>query len=224
MRTVLIICLPLLTVLCSARPGWVHSMPQSPALAAGSHAVLPAGVWERNARNRHPMVHRTHYSDSREVIETRADQTYLKVHLFAQVTDTTERFTAYRESGRWTPGAGSWILFQPERAERFEAESAVKHPYRGPDTRYPFPSADSIAFQSASPPAALLYLYEETDRTSVLLPATYEHLGRVYNFGVYEGSETAFDSSSARFERTKKTYLSRRFQEFHYALVREKSE
>jgi len=199
-------------------------MPQSPALASGSHTVLPAGVWERNARNRHPVIHRTHYSDSRETIETRTDQTYSKIHLFAQVTDAAEKLTAYRESGTWTPGAGGWILFQPQRAEIFESESAVKHPYRGPDTRYPFPSPDSIPFKSASTPDSLLYLYEQTDKASVLLPATYEHLGRVYNFGVYEGSETAFDSSSAKFERTKKTYLSRRFQEFHYAFVREKSE
>lgn len=222
-RFLVISLLSFLAVFCSARPGWVHQLPQTSGLATGVPSAIPFGVWERSARNRHPVNHSTHYSDGREFIETRLDQTYTKVHLFAEVTDRSEKVIAYRESGRWTPGAGRWILFQPERAERFEQQSPPKHRPRGPDTRYPFPALEQLAFAAAPVPDPLLYLHEEADGRPVLLPASYERLGRVYNFGVFEGSETAFDSSSQNFENTKRTYLERRFQTFHYAL-RQKSE
>jgi hypothetical protein len=224
MRPLLIIIMvPLWAAFCSARPGWVHSMPQSSGLASGVPSAIPSGTWERNARNRHPVIHRTHYSDAREIIETRPDQTYTKVHLFAQVTDNAEKLVAYRETGRWTPGAGRWVLFQPDRAEKFEGVFPLKNRLRGPDTRYPFPGLDQIGFAPVSRPDSLLYLHEEDAGQQVLLPASYERLGRVYNFGVYEGSEDAFDSSSENFEKTKKIYLARKFQELHYAL-RQKSE
>ena len=218
MRRLTILFLLPVAAVCSARPGWVHTLPQSRGLAAGSPQRIEAGIWERNARNRHPVIHRTHYTDSRETIETFEDQTYCKIHLYAVVTDGNEKMVAYRERGKMIPGTGSWVLFQPETAERFETESAVKHPYRGPDTRYPFPGVDTIAFMPVSVPDPLLYLHDQASGRMLLLPASYEWLGRVYNFGVYEGSTDAFDSSSVKFERAKKIYLERKFQESHYAL------
>lgn len=209
--------LMLLAVGCSMRPGWVHDLPQNSGLAAGTLS-LPAGVWERNAQNRSPAVHRTHYSDARETIETRVDGTYTKVHMAAQVTDSSELLIAYREHGTWTPGGGRWILLQPREAASFEATSHVRNPRRGVDTRYPFPAPESIAFESVSPPAALLYLLDTNGPEVILLPASYERLGTIYSFGVFEGSEAPFDSSSAKFMHAKDTWLLRRFQPAHYAL------
>jgi len=208
---------------CASHPAWVHRTPAGAFLSAGASANEkkdPAGRWIRAARNVYPVAHPDAYSDSREWIEIHSDRTYIKMHFYAEVANGGEKLTVFRESGNIV-AEGIWILMKPEKAEYFETAGPVQHPRTKIDPVYPFPDPSGIRFSSVRTAEPLLYLLDRDRGRDLLMPLAFERNGRIFDFGLYEGSESDYDVISSHFQSHRQTILERRFQPSYYVRVRD---
>lgn len=209
----------LVMVSCASRPSWVHSLPDHGG-ALGLRAVglnLPAGKWVRAAKNRFPYAHRTTYSDAREQIEISEIGRYAKLHLYAAVSVDNEEFIAYEEEGTVERSSGNWVLFRPEKSKTYQRSGPPVNVKMRRDQPYPFPAVSSIPFQEVSSGEPLLYLVDEYHGKPVLTPAAYERLGKVFDFGIFQGSETMYDSQSRHFQDFRSKLFEKSFQPTHYS-------
>lgn len=233
----------LLFVTCST-PSWIHRLPpEDPGYQIDIHTLQ--GLYVRNTESRFGVANPLAVSHSMEwiLIGYNGADSYRKVHLYyesiKQSSETAESHhvlrEGYREEGRIRI-QGAYILFEPQSSYAAEDDGLVPFDqlqvYQGERDSYQA-LAESALLQRLDPiphyranfagspqrrRKPLLFFYHELN-SPYITPLAYERMGRIYRWGVYEGTTEAFDSDSSTFYMFLELQNKKRFHPHGYERV-----
>ncbi len=228
-KIILVISGPLCGAACSSTPAWIHALPEGAPSA--SLAVL-SGIWERPVKSRYGVGNDEAHSVGRETLAIDANTggisgrgRYEKLHVYRELVGGMRRTRFYRETGS-LERRGVWVLTKPEAAWFFEEETESAMPA----LNIQIPNVRNLAAQAeeAFAPGALLFHYEAPREDPAphyenleplparLTPLTYDHFGVLYEQGLYEGAEDAYDGASENFRNALIVWNEKRFHSHGY--------
>lgn len=211
-------------------------------------AQLLVGEYERTVDSRYGVGNPRAHSLGQERIVIRAASgsadasttklSYTRLHLYAEQVDVDRVQRAYRETGRvvfqsGVQGDQSLVLLVPEEARAFERKTELSEAQlaANPAKDVPLPDPAGIAWESVSVPGALLHYYEAardephphySSPVSVaarLTPFAYEAFGEIYDFGIFEGTESPYDLDSRNFKDALQIWNGKRNQPHAYIQI-----
>lgn len=201
---------------CASHPSWIHRLPSGLQERPVEKNPL-LGVWDRVTYSRFSVASRIARSGGRESIaihrETDPDRiAYRKTHIYREVAGGKEILRFYEEEGT-VIFQGSLVLLAAKTAVRAEnewkAEGDLETCWKRLEGR-PLPETASL---KKSGPEPLLFYYREPD---LLIPFAYERGGRVFDFGIFEGTTEPFETSSPGFREAVRRYTDKQFHEHAY--------
>jgi hypothetical protein len=167
------------------------------------------GFWERPVVSPYSIADSKSHIAGKEFIEISGDD-YTKTHLYAEVVHGEKKNEIYRERGNIQLD-GPWLLMTPTSAEYHKKEEKI------PDSvnELPeLPKPEKIKLEQGKRPEALLYFMDREQL--IMTPLVMERMGKIYEWGVYEGSIFPHDSESSSFLKAVYIYNNKRYQKHGY--------
>ncbi len=200
---------------CASHPSWIHRLPEGiQERPTESRALL--GVWDRVTYSRFGVASRIARSGGRESIAFHKDEAdqmaYRKTHVYREVSAGKELLRYYVEEGA-VIFQGPLVLLAAKTAQatesRWDAERDLETSWKRLMAR-PIPDT---ALTKQNVPKPLLFYYHAPD---LLIPFAYERGGKVYDFGIYEGTTEPFETSSPGFREAVRRYTDKQFHNHAY--------
>lgn len=200
---------------CASHPSWIHRLPEGLQEKPDGARVL-LGVWDRVTYSRFGVASRIARSGGRESIAFHKEEgdriAYRKTHVHREVSEGKEVLRFYREEGS-AIYHGRLVLLSAKTAKRAESEWKAEGDLETSWKRLlarPLPDAEMAGEVTPEP---LLFYFKEPD---LLIPFAYERGGRIFDFGIFEGTTEPFETSSPGFREAVRRYTDKQFHNHAY--------